>query len=77
MGRPKPPLLLGPSSREIQALCVHIRQVAGVALVQPRPELVILFVHLDHGRLYLAAVIPSLVQRFSQQQNRGVLGGSH
>jgi hypothetical protein len=36
-----------------------------------------LFVHLNQRRLYLAAVIASLIQRFSQQQYRGVLGGGH
>jgi hypothetical protein len=46
---------------------VHIRQVSGVALVQPRAELVVLFVHLDQRRLNLAAVIPSLIQRFGQK----------
>jgi len=57
----------GASSHEIRALLVHIRQVSGVALVQPRAELVVLFVHLDQRRLNLAGVIPSFVEGLGQQ----------
>jgi hypothetical protein len=34
-------------------------------------------VHFDQRRLYLAGVIPSFIQRFSQKQNRGVLWVGH